>query len=156
MYACFVLYVYIIQAHRTRYMSHPSHIAIQICPGIQNNIKIKTIGLPFKNNPRQRKKKTKKKKPVQTWPRVKCVSPQTSARHASSLWLRLCLWVCIRVPHALSAENWRCRVRVVLTILRPCTTGVTERDGEQPGDSGTEVKKWGCIKIQHSKSGAEV
>lgn len=61
MYACFVLYVYIIQAHRTRYMSHPSHIAIQICPGIQNNIKIKTIGLPFKNNPRQRKKNPKKK-----------------------------------------------------------------------------------------------
>lgn len=25
----FVLYVYIIQAHRTRYMSHPSHMAIQ-------------------------------------------------------------------------------------------------------------------------------
>lgn len=29
MHVCFVLYVYIIQAHRTRYMSHPSHMAIQ-------------------------------------------------------------------------------------------------------------------------------
>lgn len=28
MHVCFVLYVYIIQAHRTRYMSHPSHMAI--------------------------------------------------------------------------------------------------------------------------------
>lgn len=29
MHVCFVLYVYIIQAHRTRYMSHPLHVAIQ-------------------------------------------------------------------------------------------------------------------------------
>lgn len=29
MHVCFVLYVYIIQAHRTRYMSHPSHVVIQ-------------------------------------------------------------------------------------------------------------------------------
>lgn len=45
MHVCFVLYVYIIQAHRTRYMSHPSHMAIQ-----------KTSAQEYKKN-----KKTKKK-----------------------------------------------------------------------------------------------
>lgn len=32
MHVCFVLYVYIIQAHRTRYMSHPFHMAIKRLP----------------------------------------------------------------------------------------------------------------------------
>lgn len=44
-----------------------------------------------------------------------------------------------RVPHAFVCGNWRRRVRVVLTVLRPCTTrgeGGARGEEGRPGDQG--------------------
>lgn len=61
MHVCFVLYVYIIQAHRTRYMSHPSHMATQKTSAQEYKTKLKNIVKQLANHLKTTRGKEKKK-----------------------------------------------------------------------------------------------
>lgn len=161
MRVCFVLYVYIIQAHRTRYVSHPSqskkHLPRSTKQQQQQKKKLKTRSskTAFSDH-----LKTKNKK---TCPNVTPHKPAASLHvhqdhHAPvCVWGCVCLWVCVCVYTRAWAsclvcgsggEKWEGVVtpRVILTILRPCTTGGTKGGGDRPGDTwgqrSKDAEKW--------------
>lgn len=166
MRVCFVLYVYIIQAHRTRYVSHPSqskkHLPRSTKQQQQKKKKLKTRSskTAFSDH-----LKTKNKK---TCPNVTPHKPAASLHvhqdhHAPvCVWGCVCLWVCVCVYPCVSLmpclRKWRWEVRgrgdppgdpnhtQAMHYRRNQRGG-----GSARGHMGSEVK--GCRKMEEDKRG---
>lgn len=158
----FVLYcMYILYKHTGPDTCHIHRNPKNICPGVQNNnnkkkkLKTRSSKTAFSDH-----LKTKNKK---TCPNVTPHKPAASLHvhqdhHAPvCVWGCVCLWVCVCVYTRAWAsclvcgsggEKWEGVVtpRVILTILRPCTTGGTKGGGDRPGDTwgqrSKDAEKW--------------
>lgn len=100
MHVRFVLYVYIIQAHRTRYVSHPSHMAIQkhLPRGTKQKLKTRSSKTAFSNHLKTTPGKEKKKINLpKRYPHKWTASFHIHQDLHAPMCVRMCVYECVCV-----------------------------------------------------------